>query len=119
MSSAKCHLTSHAPDQPNDPVTVCRELASDRHEIDDLSDTRLGHEAGDQDRGIREVDLLAGEDVHGRATRKCPPRSWSSSAPKTLGESNRGAQNQSMDPSTATSAAVWRSSIRPWSATSG
>jgi hypothetical protein len=72
MSSAKCHLTSHAPDQPNDPVTVCRELASDRHEIDDLSDTRLGHEAGDQDRGIREVDLLAGEDVHGRGHSEVP-----------------------------------------------
>src|SRR4051794_10985905 len=36
-----------------------------------------------------------------------------------LGESNRGAQNQSTEPSDATSADVWRSPMRPWSAMSG
>lgn len=39
-------------------------------------------------------------------TRKWPPRASSSSAPKTLGESNRGQQNQSTDPSVLISAAV-------------
>jgi hypothetical protein len=51
--------------------------------------------------------------------RKWPPLSWSSSAPKMLGESKRGAQNQSIDPSVATRAEVWRSPMRPWSAMSG
>ena len=41
-----------------------------------------------------------------------PPRSSSSEA-KTLGESNRGQQNQSMVPSMATRAALWRSPINP------
>ncbi len=36
-----------------------------------------------------------------------------------LGESNRGQQNQSIDPSLVTSAAVWRSPIRPWSSMGG
>ena len=36
-----------------------------------------------------------------------------------LGESNLGAQNQSMQPSVATSAEVWRSPMRPWSAMRG
>src|SRR4051794_1123445 len=48
--------------------------------------------------------------------RKCPPRSSSSNAPNTLGESNRGQQNQSIDPSVVTRAAVWRSPINAWSA---
>jgi hypothetical protein len=36
-----------------------------------------------------------------------------------LGESKRGAQNQSMVPSVVTSAAVCMFPIRPWSAISG
>ena len=51
--------------------------------------------------------------------RKRPPPLASSSDAKTLGESKRGAQNQSMVPSVATSAAVCRSPISPWSAISG
>jgi hypothetical protein len=39
----------------------------------------------------------------------------SSRAPNTLGESNRGQQNQSTAPSVVTSAAVCRSPIMPWS----
>ena len=38
---------------------------------------------------------------------------------ESLGESNRGAQNQSIDPSSATSAAVCRSPMSPWSAMGG
>src|SRR4051794_1901730 len=49
-------------------------------------------------------------------TRKWPPFVSSSRAPKTLGESNRGKQNQSIDPSVVTRAAVCRSPIIPWSA---
>src|SRR3712207_6174148 len=48
--------------------------------------------------------------------RKRPPRSSSRSAPKTLGESNRGQQNQSTDSSVVISAEVCRSPISPWSA---
>src|SRR5690348_10827307 len=48
--------------------------------------------------------------------RKWPPRSSSSRAPKTLGESKRGQQNQSIEPSVVTSAAVCRSPMRPCSA---
>lgn len=47
--------------------------------------------------------------------RKWPPRLWSSSEANTLGESNRGQQNQSTVPSTAISALVCRSPIRPCS----
>src|SRR4051812_5116282 len=47
--------------------------------------------------------------------RKCPPRSSSSNAPNTLGESNRGQQNQSTEPSVVTRAAVCRSPISPCS----
>lgn len=50
---------------------------------------------------------------------KWPPFSWSSSAPNRLGESNLGVQNQSIDPSVLTSAAVCRSPISPWSAING
>ena len=53
------------------------------------------------------------------AIRKCPPRSGSSSDANTLGESNRGTQNQSIVPSVETSAAVCRSPIRPCSEISG
>ena len=53
------------------------------------------------------------------AMRKKPPRSASSSAPKTLGESKLGQQYQSMVPSTATSATVYRSPITPCSAIGG
>ncbi len=62
--------------------------------------------------------LLVNTSTVGRI-RKCPPFSWSSNAPKTLGESKRGAQNQSTEPSVLTSALVWRSPMRPWSAMSG
>ena len=44
-----------------------------------------------------------------------PALSSSSSAPNTLGESNRGQQNQSIEPSVLTSAAVCRSPISPCS----
>src|SRR6516162_4673692 len=51
--------------------------------------------------------------------RKYPPRSASRSEAKMLGLSKRGLQNQSMTPSVLTSAAVWRSPIRPCSAMAG
>ncbi len=47
------------------------------------------------------------------ATDMYPPLSASSRDANTLGESNRGVQNQSTVPSVATSAAVCRSPIRP------
>jgi hypothetical protein len=47
------------------------------------------------------------------AIRAYPPLSASSSDANTLGESNRGQQNQSTVPSVVTSAAVCRSPIRP------
>jgi cytochrome d ubiquinol oxidase subunit II len=53
------------------------------------------------------------------ASWKYPPRSTSSSAAKMLGESNRGAANQSMTPRDETSAAVCRSPTSPCSAIGG
>ena len=53
------------------------------------------------------------------AMRNRPPRSASSNDANTLGASNRGTQNQSIVPSVATSAAVWRSPISPWSEIGG
>ena len=49
----------------------------------------------------------------GQLAERLPPFSASSSDAKTLGESNRGQQNQSTVPSVVTSAAVCRSPIRP------
>ena len=89
----------------------------DRHEVDDLGDAVLGHEARDQHRGVRKVQLLDDAVVVARA------RCGSSrrvvvveDAAKTLGESKRGQQNQSIVPSVATRAAVCRSPISPCSA---
>jgi hypothetical protein len=48
--------------------------------------------------------------------RNRPPRSASRIAAKTLGESKRGQQYQSIVPSVPTRATVWRSPIRPCSA---
>jgi len=62
--------------------------------------------------------LVVTESAAGR-TRKWPPLRWSKSAPNMLGESKRGAQNQSIDPSVLTRALVWRSPIKPWSAIDG
>ena len=62
--------------------------------------------------------VVAKVEARGRI-RNRPPFWWSSRAPKMLGESNLGAQNQSTEPSEATSAAVCRSPIRPWSAIRG
>jgi hypothetical protein len=53
------------------------------------------------------------------AIRNRPPPSACSSDPNTLGESNRGQQNQSTLPSVVTSAAVCRSPISPCSAIGG
>ena len=73
--------------------------AGDRHEIDDFAHTRLGQKTGDEDGGVRVVELLPGEGVDRGPGAKCPPRSLSNSEPKILGESKRGAQNQSIVPS--------------------
>ena len=53
------------------------------------------------------------------AMRKKPPRSASSRAAKTLGESKLGQQYQSIVPSTATNATVCRSPMTPCSAIGG
>jgi len=66
----------------------------------------------------RYICLVSKASEDGRI-RKCPPRPWSSNDPKILGESKRGEQNQLIDPSVATRAAVCRSPIKPWSAMSG
>jgi len=42
-----------------------------------------------------------------------PPRWSSSNAANTLGESKRGAHNQSIEPLRPINAAVWRSPITP------
>ena len=47
------------------------------------------------------------------ASAKRPPFRSSSRDANTLGESKRGQQNQSMVPSVATRAAVWRSPMSP------
>src|SRR5947208_13748991 len=58
---------------------------------------------------------LLGTLIPNGANRKLPaPRS--SRVPNTLGESNRGTQSQSIDPSGATSAPVWQSDRKEYSA---
>ena len=61
------HLAPHTPEHADQPVRRRGDpAAGDRHEVDELPHPRLGHETGDQDRGVREVQLLAAEDLHGR-----------------------------------------------------
>ena len=52
------HLTAHAAHRPDQPVAVgCPLRVLDRHEVDHLADAAGGHEPGDQDGGVREVEL--------------------------------------------------------------
>ena len=53
------HHAAHHPDVPHQPVPVGRRALDDRHEVVHLADPVRGHEPGDQDRGIRQVQLLA------------------------------------------------------------
>ena len=61
------HLAADTPDHPHDSVAVRGDRAGNRHEVDHLADPCLGHEARDQDSGVREVQLLAGERLAGGA----------------------------------------------------
>jgi hypothetical protein len=54
----KPHLAAHAPDQPDQPVAVAGPLrVVDRHEVGHLADPVGGHEPGDQDGRVGEVQL--------------------------------------------------------------
>jgi hypothetical protein len=56
----------HASHHPQDPVVRGGLLAGRRHEVDHLADSVLGHEPGDQDGGVRKVQLPAGDAGAGR-----------------------------------------------------
>ena len=73
MSTREAHLAPDAPDHPHEPVPVRGDDAGDRHEVDHLTDAGLGHEPGDEDRGVREVQLLAGDGLHGGPDPEVPP----------------------------------------------
>ena len=88
----------------------------DGHEVLDLADARRGQEARDQDVRVREVELLDGADPERRRDAVAAAPARSRIAPKTLGESNRGQQYQSIVPSVPTSATVRRSPMTPCSA---
>jgi len=51
------HAADHA-DVADQPVPVGCRAAGDRHEVVYLADAVRGHEPGDQDRGVRQVELL-------------------------------------------------------------
>ena len=53
----EAHGAAHDTDESDDPMTVGRRPVGDRHEVDDLADPALAHEPGDQDGGVREVQL--------------------------------------------------------------
>ena len=53
------HSAAHHPQLPHQPVPVRRRPCFDGHEIADLTDPVRGHEPGDQDGRVREVQLLA------------------------------------------------------------
>ena len=98
------------------PLAVV-EPRGDRHEVLHLADPVRRQEAGDQDVRVREVELLDRADRRARARpgsgrRFCRSRI----AAKTLGESKRGQQYQSIVPSVPTSATVRRSPMTPCSA---
>jgi hypothetical protein len=55
---AEAHRAAHDDHAADEPVTVHRPLALDRHEVLHLADARLGQEARDEDVRVREVELL-------------------------------------------------------------
>ena len=58
------HLTTHTPEHADQLMPVGGDRgAGDRHEIDDFAHTRLGQKTGDEDGGVRVVELLPGEGV--------------------------------------------------------
>ena len=73
------------------------------HEVVHLDHALVGEEAGDQDVGVGQVELVGPDAaVDRRRASTHPPCSASRMRAKTLGESKRGAQNQSMLPSVPT-----------------
>ena len=83
--------------------------ADDGHEVDDFAHAVGREETCHQDVGIGPIDLLVGLlPARLGQIRKLPPF-WSSRiAPKTLGESNCGKQNQSTEPFLPISVTVCR-----------
>jgi hypothetical protein len=62
------HRAADAAHQPDQLVAVRGDRAlDDRHEVDDLADPGRGHEPGDQHGGVRQVQLLGGDDAGLRA----------------------------------------------------
>ena len=110
------HLPAHGEHPADDPVTVRLAGARRGHEVLHLAHPVGREEAGDQDIGIGEVELLGATPVAIRGDAKPAAAVGVEDAPKTLGESKRGQQYQSMVPSVPTSATVCRSPIRPCSA---
>jgi hypothetical protein len=60
------HLAARYPNLTDDPVAVGRPAFDHRHEVLHLADAIGSQETGDQDRGIREVQLLGDVVVGGR-----------------------------------------------------
>jgi len=113
----EAHLPAHG-EYPADHAVAMGRLAGTRrgHEVLHLPDSVEHQEAGDQDVGVGEVSCLELQPSQSGEMRNRLPWSASRIAAKTLGESKRGQQYQSIVPSVPTSATVWRSPIRPWSA---
>jgi hypothetical protein len=53
------HRAAYHAQLPHQPVPVRRGSSGDGHEVVDLTDSVRGHEPGDQDRGVRKIQLLA------------------------------------------------------------
>ena len=91
-------------------------VVGQRHEVDQHRLGTLGLEAGLEDRGAGEVASRdaagASSDCRGAISHR-PFSGVPSSAAKQAGESKRGRQSQSIEPSRPTKAAVTRLPIRP------
>ena len=72
--------------------------SADGHEMSSLGDAIRCQKPCDQHVGIRPIELFAAEATIVGAIWKHPPLASSRIAAKTLGESKRGKQNQSIDP---------------------
>ena len=88
-------------------------LQPERHEVGDLGDPARAEEAGQQDRGVRQVELLAGARDRRRDAEAAPDVGVEDRGEEARARRSGLGQNQSMEPSPPTSAAVRRSPISP------
>jgi hypothetical protein len=101
------HGASHHLDPPDELVPVARfGRHVHRHVVGDLANAIGREKAGDQDVGVRPVELLVGDSLPARRNLEAAALLVVQDGGETLGESKWGKQSQSMAPSFPTRAAV-------------